>query len=500
VATTSPTGIGLRSERGPVLLALMLSTALVALDATIIATASATIARQLGGFEQLPWLFSSYLLAQAVGTPVFGRLADVLGRKRLMLAGVGLFFVGSVLCGAAWSMPAMVAGRVLQGLGAGAVMPVSQTIAADIYTLEERAKAQGYLASVWAISSVVGPTLGGVFSEFVSWRWIFFVNVPLCALAAWMLLRRYHESPREGAREPIDYVGAGLLTAGSTLLLLGLLEGGSRWAWASAPSLAVLGAAVVLLAAFGLHGRRTRYPVVDLAILRRRVVGVSTAISLLVGVIVLALSTYVPVYAQGVLGVGPLVAGFALAAMTVGWPISASNAGRLYLRLGFRWTAVIGSLLVLVGTALTLLLGATSPVVAVAATCFVVGVGMGLTAVPTLIAAQSSAAFTERGAVTGTNMFARSLGSAVGVAVCGAVVNARTTLGADGAPQGPGLMSAVHVVFVLLALCAAVLVALAALMPADRRAALERRAWLARQAGQEREAASTVAPTTGPTA
>ena len=476
MTTTPAAAIGLRSERGPVLLALMLSTALVALDATIIATASATIARELGGFAQLPWLFSSYLLAQAVGTPVFGRLSDVLGRKRLMLAGVALFFLGSGLCGFAWSMPALVAGRVLQGLGAGAVMPVSQTVAADIYTLEERAKAQGYLASVWAISSVVGPTLGGVFSEFVSWRWIFFVNVPLCALAAWMLLRRYHETPREGAREPIDYLGAVLLTSGSTLLLLGLLEGGSSWSWASPASVGVLGAAVVLLGVFAAHARRTHYPVVDLAILRRRVVGVSTAISLLVGVIVLALSTYVPIYAQGVLGVGPLVAGFALAAMTVGWPISASNAGRLYLRVGFRWTAVVGSALVLTGTALTLLLGATSPVVAIAATTFVVGVGMGLTAVPTLIAAQSSAAFTERGAVTGTNMFARSLGSAVGVAVCGAIVNARTTLGADGTPEGPGLMSAIHVVFLVLAASAAVLVALAALMPADRQAARDRRA------------------------
>jgi EmrB/QacA subfamily drug resistance transporter len=484
VTTTSTAGIGLRSERGPVLLALMLSTALVALDATIIATASATIARQLGGFEQLPWLFSSYLLAQAVGTPVFGRLADVLGRKRLMLAGVGLFFLGSVLCGAAWSMPALVAGRVLQGLGAGAVMPVSQTIAADIYTLEERAKAQGYLASVWAISSVVGPTLGGVFAEFVSWRWIFFVNVPLCAVAVWMLQRRYHETPREGAREPIDYRGAALLTAGSTLLLLGLLEGGSTWAWASPTSIAILAGAVVLLVVFALHGRRTRYPVVDLTILRRRVVGVSTAVSLLVGVIVLALSSYVPVYAQGVLGVGPLVAGFALAAMTVGWPISASNAGRLYLRIGFRLTAVLGSVLVLLGTALMLLLGATSSVVAVAATCFVVGVGMGLTAVPTLIAAQSSAAFTERGAVTGTNMFARSIGSAVGVAVCGAIVNASTTLGPDGTPSGPGLMTAIHVVFTVLTVSAAALVVLASLMPADRQAARERRAAVADAAAQ----------------
>lgn len=482
------TSVGLRSERGPILLALMLSTALVALDATIIATASATIARDLGGFEQLPWLFSTYLLAQAVGTPLSGRLADVLGRKRMMLAGVALFFLGSVLCGAAWSMGALIAGRVLQGLGAGAVMPASLTIAADIYTLEERARTQGYLASVWAISSVVGPTLGGVFSEFVSWRWIFFVNIPLCAFAAWMLVRRYHESPREGAREPIDYLGAALLASGSTFLLLGLLEGGSSWSWDSPASVAIFVAAAALLAGFGLRARRARHPIIDLGILRRRVVAVPTAVALMVGVIVLGLATYVPIYAQGVLGVGPLVAGFALAAMMVGWPLSATNAGSLYLRIGFRLTAMIGSSLVLTGLALALLLGASSTVVAVASVCFLVGVGMGLTAVPTLIAAQSSASFSERGAVTGTNMFARSLGSAVGVAVCGAIVNARTTAGPDGVPEGPGLLSAMHVVFIMLAVCAVVLVALTTLMPVDRQEARGRRAGVAEDPAPTRAA------------
>lgn len=473
--TRTAAGVGLRSERGPILLALMLSTALVALDSTIIATASSTIARELGSFEQLPWLFSTYLLAQAVSTPLYGRLADILGRKRLMLVGIGLFFVGSAVAGAAPTMEVLILGRVLQGLGAGAVMPVSMTITSDIYTLEERAKTQGYLASVWGISSVVGPTLGGVFSEFVSWRWIFWVNLPLAVLAAVMLARRYHESQHEPTREPIDYVGAALLTTGSTLLLLGLLEGGTTWAWGSAPSVTILVVAAALLAAFVLHGRRTAHPIIDLSLLRRRVVGASTAASLLIGVIVLGLSTYVPIYAQEEIGVGPLVAGFALAALTLGWPLSASNSGRLYLRIGFRLTAVIGSSLVLVGSALTLLWQSGSSIWLVAAFCFVIGAGMGLTAVPTLIAAQTSAAGHERGAVTGTNMFARSIGSAVGVAVCGAIVNAQTRLGADGTPQGEGLMSALHLVFLLLAACAAGLLVFAALMPADRRAAAERR-------------------------
>ncbi|MDO8145886.1 MULTISPECIES: MDR family MFS transporter [unclassified Isoptericola] len=470
------TSVGLRSERGPVLLSLMLSTALVALDATIIATASATIADELGAFEQVPWLFSSYLLAQAVSTPLAGRLSDIVGRKRLILAGVGFFFLGSVLCGAAWSMGAMVAGRVLQGLGAGAVMPVSQTIAADIYTLEERARVQGYLASVWAISSVVGPTLGGVFTEFVSWRWIFLVNIPLCALAAWMLVRRYHESPLDGDREPIDHRGAVLLAGGSALLLLGLLEGGSSWAWVSVPSVTVLALAVALLLVFVGHVRRVAHPILDLGLLRRRVIGVATAISLVVGMVVLGLATYVPIYAQGVLGLGPLMAGFALAAMMVGWPLSASNAGRFYLRLGFRLTAIIGSTLVVAGTASSLLLGESSPLVAVMGTTFLVGIGMGLTAVPTLIAAQSSVDHTIRGAVTGINIFARSLGSAVGVAVCGAIVNARATTGPDGMPSGPDLMAAIHLVFVVVAVCGGVIALLAFFLPADRQAARDRRA------------------------
>ena len=446
----------------------MLSTALVALDATIIATASATIARELGSFQQLPWLFSTYLLAQAVSTPIYGRLADVLGRKRIMLAGVGLFLVGSILCGAAWSMGALIVGRVLQGLGAGAVLPVGMTIASDIYTLEERAKVQGYLASVWGISAVVGPTLGGVFTEFVSWRWIFWINLPLCLAAAFMLQRAYHEQQLERAHEPIDYVGAALLAGGSTLLLLGLLEGGTGWAWTSPTSVGIFAAAVVLLAGFLVRGRLVRYPIIDIAILRRRVVGASTTASLLVGVVVMGLSTYVPVYAQEVLGVGALVAGFALAALTIGWPISASQAGRLYLRVGFRTTALIGSTLVIAGAALTLLLGESSTVWQVGAFCFVIGAGMGLTAVPTLIAAQTSAGATERGAVTGTNMFARSIGSAVGVAVFGAVVNANTTLGADGTPEGPGLSDAMHLVFLGIFATALALLAVVAFMPGRR--------------------------------
>src|SRR5690349_16376838 len=236
VSPSSRSGVGLRSERGPVLLALMVSTGLIAIDATILATAVPSIVRDIGGFAQFPWLFSVYLLAQAVSVPVYGKLSDLFGRKPVVLWGIGLFLLGSIMCGVAWSMGLLIAFRVVQGLGAGAIMPTTITIGGDLYSVQERAKVQGYIASVWGIASVVGPTLGGVFSEYVSWRWIFFVNIPLCLLAAGMILRQFTEKVRR-TRQSIDYRGAALLTSGLTLVILGVLEGGQAWAWNSPASI-----------------------------------------------------------------------------------------------------------------------------------------------------------------------------------------------------------------------------------------------------------------------
>src|SRR6478736_2772322 len=235
--TISRRDIGLRSERGPILLAVMLSIGLVAIDTTILATAVPSVVEDLGGFAQFPWLFSVYLLTTAVTVPIYGKLADVLGRKPVMLLGIGLFVGGSVLCGFAWSMTGLIVFRAIQGLGAGAVQPMGMTIVGDIYTMEERAKVQGYIASVWAMASLIGPTLGGVFADYLSWRWIFFVNVPIGLAAVWML-RRFDERVQR-RRTSVDWAGALLLTAGGVLLLLGMLEGGQRWAWDSPTSVAI---------------------------------------------------------------------------------------------------------------------------------------------------------------------------------------------------------------------------------------------------------------------
>ena len=198
--------IGLRSERGPILAAVMLSMSLVAIDTTILATAVPTVVADLGGFTQFPWLFSVYVLTAAVVTPLAGKLADIVGRKPVLIGGIVVFVLGSVLCGVAWSMTSLIVFRAIQGLGAGAVQPMAMTIVGDVYTMAERAKVQGYLASVWAGAAVVGPTLGGLFADYLNWRGIFLINVPLGVVAV-ILLRRL-DSTHQRRASSVDWVGA----------------------------------------------------------------------------------------------------------------------------------------------------------------------------------------------------------------------------------------------------------------------------------------------------
>ncbi len=468
---STSTTVGLRSERGPILIALMLSTALIALDATILATAVPTIVSELGGLTQFPWLFSIYLLAQAVSVPVYAKLADTLGRKPVIMFGIGLFLVGSIMCGLAWDMPSLIAMRAVQGIGAGAILPVTITIAGDIYTVAERAKAQGYIASVWAVSSVVGPTLGGVFSQFVSWRWIFFVNIPLCLLAAWMLWRGYHESVERRAHQ-IDYAGAAALTVSLSLLILAVLEGGQAWAWMSWQSIGAISLGVALLVAFVAIERRAAEPVLPLDIFSRRLIVTTLFISVGVGAVLVGLTSYVPTFLEGTIGVTPLVAGLAVAALTIGWPISASQSGRLYLRIGFRPTALTGLVLASIGAAALWITSARPNVWSAAISCFVVGLGLGLVATPTLIAAQASVPWSERGVVTGSNMFMRSVGSAVGVAIFGAIAN--TIIASSGGTGTPSALRDASGAVFLATLVAALLGLVAGLfMPQTRAEDLE---------------------------
>ena len=471
--TTTNAGVGLRSERGPILLAIMVTTGLVAIDATILATAVPTLVAELGSFELFPWLFSIYLLSQAVSTPLFAKFSDMVGRKPIILIGIGVFLLGSVLCGLAWSMPALIAFRAVQGIGAGAIGPMAITIAGDIYSVEERAKVQGYIASVWAASAVIGPTLGGLFAELDAWRWIFFINIPLCLLAGWMLIRSLHETV-EHRPHKVDVLGALLLTASLGLLIVGVLQGGVSWPWASWQSAVAFVLGGALLVAFVLVERRAAEPILPGWVFSRRLLLTTTLVSVGVGAILIGLASYVPVTLEAALGVSPLVAGLALAALTIGWPISASLSGRLYLTLGFRVTVLIGMVLVLVGTGVLAAFAATPSVVTAAIACFITGLGLGLVATPSLIAAQASVEWNERGVVTGTNLFARAVGQAVAVAIFGAVANTiyRAAGGTgllEGAVDPVAIIPASQAVFVGVVLCALVTAVLAGAMPDDRR-------------------------------
>lgn len=465
--TTADRPVGLRRdrERGPVLLALMVTTGLIAIEATILATAVPTIVADLGGFASFPWLFSVYLLTTAVTVPIYSKVADTVGRKPVLLVGIALFLLGSLLGGFATSMAALIAFRAVQGLGAGAVQPMAITIAGDIYSVAERSKVQGYIAAVWASASVIGPTLGGVIAEYLDWSWIFWVNLPIGGVAAWLLMTRFHERVERRSHR-IDWLGGLLLTSGSAALLLALIEGGNAWAWDAPESIGAFVAAALLLGGFVAAETRAPEPVLPLWVLSRRLLGTTALIAVGVGVLLMGVTTYVPTFLEAELGVSPLASGLALAALTLGWPISASQAGKVYLRIGFRRTTLLGAVVAVAGAA-TLAATSTTPSLAlVAVSCFVIGLGLGFVAAPSLVAAQASVGWGDRGVVTGANMFARSMGSAVGVAALGALVNA-VMRGADPFSDPARFNDAATGVFVAAAVVAVLTTAAAFAMPRD---------------------------------
>ncbi|WP_203137267.1 MFS transporter [Microbacterium sp. JZ31] len=461
---TAPAAVGLRSERGPILLSVMVATGLVAIDSTVVATAVPSIVADVGGYEAFPWLFSIYLLTQSVLTPVYSKLADQLGRKPVLLFGIAVFLVGSVLCGIAWDMPSLIAFRAVQGLGAGAIMPMTVVIAGDIYTVAERARVQGYIASVWGVSSVIGPTLGGLFSQLDAWRWIFLINVPLCLLAFWLLARNYHEQ-LERRRHRIDWAGAALLTAALTLLLLGVLEGGVAWEWTSPTSIGVFGAGAVLLVLFVLVERRASEPVLPLWIFTRPVVASTAMLNLILGGVLIGYTAYIPTYLEGSAGASPLLAGLALATLTLGWPVAASISGRLYLRFGFRPVIISGTALVLATAVGIAVLSRWPSIWTVALILFVTGLGFGFTAVPSLVAVQSTVAWQERGVASGTVMFSRSIGQALVAAVLGAISNGIVSRMGGEAHDPATVIASSGAVFLASAVLAAAMFGLAFLVP-----------------------------------
>jgi EmrB/QacA subfamily drug resistance transporter len=412
----------------------MLTLALAAMDATIVATAVPSIVEDLGGFSLFPWMFSIYLLLQAVSTPIYGKLSDQYGRKPLIMGGAVIFLTGSVLCGLAWSMVALIAFRGIQGLGAGAIQPLTQTIVGDLYSVRERASIQGYIASVWGVSAIIGPAIGGLLSQYASWHWLFFVNIPVGLVGLFMLAKNFNESVHRIERR-IDYAGATLLVSGLSLVILVLLQA-TTWGWTSAPVILLATTGALLLAAFVVVEARADEPILPFWVFRARPLLAANLGTLGLGMIMMALTTYLPVFAQEVMLQPPVIAGFTLASMSIGWPLASSLSGRLYLRIGFRNTAILGLSIAGLSGILFLQLTASSSPLQAAASSFVTGCGMGLSTTSFIVGIQSFVGWQRRGTATGSNMFSRLIGGALGVAIYGSIVNSTLATRLAGARDG----------------------------------------------------------------
>lgn len=395
---------------------------LAAMDTTIVSTAIPQIVGDLGGFALFSWVFSIYLLAQTVTIPIYGKLADVFGRKPILIVGTVIFLVGSVSSAFAWSMVTLIAFRGLQGLGAGSIMATVNTLAGDLYSVRERARIEGWLSSVWGVAAIVGPTLGGAFAEYASWRWIFLINVPVGAVSLTLLVRYLHEqSPHH--RHDIDYAGAVLMLFAGGSLIFALLQGGQAWPWLSRPSVIVLALASILVAATVWRERNAPEPIMPSWLWRHRVLAGSNLAMIGMGLVMMGPNTYLPTFGQSVLGLGAIAAGFLLATMSIGWPVASSLSGRLYLRIGFRDTALAGAVLMVLATIGFLLVPFPGRLVPLLIDQTLLGAGFGLLSTPLLVGVQTTVTWHDRGVVTGANIFSRYLGQSLGAAIFGAVFN-----------------------------------------------------------------------------
>lgn len=453
-------------KRGAVVAALMLAMALAALDSTIVATAVPQIVGDLGGFSVFSWLFSGYLLAVTVTLPVYGKLSDTFGRKPVLIAGAALFLLGSLLCALAWNMGALIAFRIIQGLGGGAIQGTVQTLAADLYPLEQRPKIQAKLSTVWATAAVAGPAVGGVLAAYAGWRWIFLVNLPVGAVAMWLLARHLHEPQRDtsGPRPRIDWAGALAVFACGGVLLTALVQGGVAWPWLSLPSTAFFGTGLALVFLVVVIERRAAEPIIPGWVWRRPTIAAVNLSLGALGLLMVAPTVFLPTYAQSVLGLAPIAAGFVLSVWTLSWPVSAALSQHVYRRIGFRNTAMLG-----IGAATLILLAFPflpypgspwQPTLLM----LLLGGALGLFQLPLIVGVQSTVGWSERGTATASVLFCRQTGQTIGAALFGAVANGvlasrlggasdldsvTRALGAGAAPEATrrAIAEAVHAVY-----------------------------------------------------
>ncbi|MFF8383622.1 MDR family MFS transporter [Streptomyces kanasensis] len=427
-ATTPAPGAGY--DRRTVLVpigALLLGMLLAALDQTIVSTALPTIVSELGGMDHLSWVVTAYMLAATAATPLWGKLGDQYGRKRLFQTAIVIFLLGSVLCGIAQDMPQLIAYRAVQGLGGGGLMVLSMAIVGDLVAPRDRGRYQGVFGAVFGTTSVLGPLLGGVFTEHLSWRWVFYINVPVGIVALFVIAAALH-IPSHRARHTIDYAGTFLIASVATCLVLVASLGGTTWPWGSARiiGLAVLGA--VLLVAFVFVERRAAEPVLPLKLFRIRTFTLVSVISFVIGFAMFGAMTYLPTFLQVVQRVSPTMSGVHMLPMVLGMLLTSTASGQLVSRTG-RWKVfpVVGTALTTVGLLLLHRMEQTSPVWEMSLYFFVFGAGLGLVMQVLVLVAQNSVGYEDLGVATSGATFFRSIGASFGVAVFGTIFTSRLT-------------------------------------------------------------------------
>jgi EmrB/QacA subfamily drug resistance transporter len=397
---------------------IMLSLFMASMESTVVATAMPTIVGQLGGLEHYSWVFSAFMLASTTTVPLYGKLSDIYGRRNLYVFAMVLFLAGSVLCGWANSMTALIFARAIQGIGAGGIMPLAFILIGEMFTLEQRAKMQGFFSGVWGVSSVIGPLLGGFLVDQLSWRWIFYINVLPGLLAAALVAFGWRDQVRSHQRPAIDYAGAALLTISVVMLLIGLMETGA-FTW-----ILIAGAVVLFILLIWVE-RRAADPILPLPLFRDGLFSTATAHGILTGWALFGSISFIPLFVQAVMGTSATQAGITITPMLLGWVTASIIGTRLLLTVGYRKLGLVGTAAFTVGAFLMSRAGMNSSQLTLMSFVTLMGIGMGLSIPAFLIAVQTSVERRQLGTATSTLQFSRSIGGTLGVSVMGAALSAR---------------------------------------------------------------------------